>query len=617
MASCTSTLFEPIDSPDLKAGPPVAAGRPLPMQRREMQRLGWEQCDIILITGDAYVDHPSFGVGLIGRLLASQGYRVGIIAQPDIRNPDDFSQLGVPRLFWGITAGNVDSRLGQLTVMRKRRSDDPYSPGATPGRRPANASIAYTACVRQVSGGVPVILGGLEASLRRFAFFDYWTGKIRRAILFDSKADLLIYGMAERAVLEVARRRSLGQSLSGIAGTAEIVSTPPARTGSSVWLPPFETLTGTEGKTAYIEMTSQICHRYSSDSAAYLVQAHGARYLLAHPAAGALTMPEMDYLYGLPFSKQPHPIYNGARIPAFEMIRDSITTHRGCYGGCSFCAIGVHQGNAISSRSPESILNEIRQRAACPTFSGTITDMGGPTANMYATGCRLAPRSCPGRHCLFPTPCPNLQSDQQPLATLLKRARAMKGIRHVFCASGIRPDLALGPGGDIYLQELAAHHVGGRLKIAPEHISSSVLQAMRKPEREIHDQFLYKFHAMAVRSGKKYPVVEYYLSGHPGCTLDDMLELAIFLKQRGIKPEQVQDFYPAPMTIATAMHYTGKDPFTGKPVATAQSDREKSDQRALLLCHLEAYQPRARAVLRAMGRNDLIGHGKQCLTPPA
>lgn len=613
----TPLLTSPIDSDTWRAGPPMAAGQPLPMRAGDLPALGWDACDIILVTGDAYVDHPSFGAALIGRLLASRGYRVGIIAQPVVDRRSDFSCLGIPRLFWGVTAGNLDSQLSRLTVMRKRRRDDPYAPDGVPDRRPPNASIAYTARIRELGGGVPVVLGGLEASLRRFAFYDYWTSRIRRSILFDAKADLLVYGMAERAILEVARRCRDGESLSGIAGTAEITSANPHLNPGSIRLPAFEDLNGPDGGETYRDMSRQLFNRGGDHPATTIVQPHGARFLVAHPSAKPLTTPEMDFLYGLPFTRRPHPAYGKARIPAFEMIRHSVTTHRGCYGGCAFCAIGVHQGSTICSRSPESIIRELKTLAMTPGFRGTISDLGGPTANMYATGCRLQNGSCPSRHCLFPEPCPNLNTDQGPLTSLLKRVRTVAGIRHVYCASGIRPDLTQGPGGDSYIRELAAHHVGGRLKLAPEHVSQRVLERMRKPSRQCYDAFLERFHRAADTAGKRYPVVEYYISGHPGCTLDDMLELALFLRRHGIAPEQVQDFYPAPMTIAAAMHVTGHDPLTDQPTTTVRTDRQKSDQRALLLCHRPEFQARARTVLKAMGRQDLIGHGRAALVPPA
>ncbi len=583
-----------------------------------MSALGWDVCDIILISGDAYIDHPAFGTALIGRLLAALGYRVGIIAQPDVSTSADFSRLGAPRLFWGVTAGNVDSRLSQLTVMRKRRHDDPYSPEGAPNRRPPNASLVYTARVRQVAaGGAPVVLGGLEASLRRFAYYDYWTDKVRRSILFDAKAELLAYGMAERAVLETARRCRNGEPLTEIAGTAAIAAAPLPDLKDFLRLPSYEDLRGPQGMQAYLDMSRHFLKHGTGNQTAATVQAHGTRFLIAYPEAAALSSAEMDFLYGLPFTRRPHPAYGNTRIPAYEMIRDSVTTHRGCFGGCAFCAIGVHQGARISSRSPENILEEIRRIAAAPGFRGTITDLGGPTANMYGTGCRLPEHGCPSPHCLYPETCPNLETDQRPLTGLLQRARKVAGVHHVFCASGIRPDLAMGNNGAEYLRELAAHHVGGRLKIAPEHVVPHVLQRMRKPTRAHHDRFLAQFHRAAAAANRRYPVVEYYLSGHPGCTLDDMLELALFLRDRGIRPEQVQDFYPAPLTCAAAMYYTGMDPTTGKPVFTARTDREKADQRALLLCHLPEYHARARTVLKAMGRADLIGLGPSALTPPA
>lgn len=600
--------------------PADAARRPLPMTRRELAERGWDACDVIIISGDAYVDHPSFGAALIGRLLEAAGYRVGILAQPSLARPADFEALGAPRLFWGVTAGNVDSELARLTVMRKRRRDDPYSPDGAPDLRPPHATIAYTAQARRVARGVPVVLGGIEASLRRFPFYDYWTDRVKRAIVFDAKADWLVFGMAERALLALAAALRQGATGAGLPGTARIMRPcdGPADGATGLLLPAFETVADATdaGRDAFNTMTRLIHTHHLSDNPVPLIQAHGDRRLIVQPPAEPLSGAELDYLYALPFTRRPHPAYAGRRIPAFEMIRDSVTIHRGCYGGCAFCAIVAHQGRAVRSRGRAGILAELARLAADPDFRGTVSDLGGPSANMYGTRCRLNRRGCAHRQCLTPDICPNLETDAGPLLALMRAARRAPGIRHLFIGSGLRFDLLQGPQGEVYLDELVRHHVGGRLKIAPEHVSAGVLRRMGKPPPAAYRAFVARFGALARAAGKRHEIVEYFMSGHPGCTLDDMIELALELKRAGVKPESVQDFYPAPLAPATAMYYTGRDPFTNEPVPVARTDREKALQRALLLCQDPAFHARAREALRAAGRPELIGHGRTCLVPP-
>ncbi len=594
----------------------VAMNAPLPMTRQEMEKRGWSECDIVLITGDAYVDHPAFGAALIGRWLERLGYRTGIIAQPDVRRVEDFRALGRPRLFWGITAGNLDSELAQLTVMRKLRRDDAYSPDGRAGPRPSNACITYTACARHAFKGVPVVLGGLEASLRRFAYYDYWTDRVRRSILFDAKADILVYGMGERAVAELASRLKQGRAWNDIPGTA-VVAAAQASLQDAEELSPYEEVSDPSGKgrQAFMRMALMIdrnLHRQRG-----LAQRHGVRWLLAHPPAAPLAPNEMDSVYDLPFTRRPHPVYGRARIPAFDMIRDSITTHRGCFGGCAFCAIAVHQGSVISSRSEANILREVESLVRSPGFGGTISDLGGPTANMYGMVCRLGRSGCDGRSCVFPDICPNLNTNTLPMLRLLRAVRSAQGVKHVFVSSGVRYDLAAEDPGEVWLTELVTHHVGGRLKIAPEHVSPDVLALMRKPELAVYRKFSERFFELTRQAGKNYELVEYFISGHPGCTSKDMIELAQYMRQARIKPEQVQDYYPAPLTLSAAMYYTGLDPRTLQPIPVARSDREKADQRALLLCHLPEFQRKAREALRAAGRADLIGPGPNCLVPEA
>ncbi len=588
---------------------------PLPMTRREMEERGWAECDVVLVTGDAYVDHPSFGAALIGRWLERQGFRVGILAQPDTRSAAAFRELGRPRLFWGITAGNLDSELARLTVMRKRRRDDAYSPGGRAGLRPPNACIAYTACARHAFPGVPVVLGGLEASLRRFAYYDYWADRVRRSILFDAKADVLVYGMGERAIAELAARRSAGRSWHDVPGTA-IVTGEGEVPGDCEELPSYEEVADPtpQGRLAFMRMALAI-ERAAAAVPRPLAQRHGARRLVVNPPAKPLTPAEMDAVYDLPFTRRPHPAYGSARIPAFDMIRDSVTTHRGCFGGCAFCAIAAHQGGAVSSRTEQNILREVERLARAPGFGGTISDLGGPTANMYGMACRLGRAGCAGRTCLSPGICKNLEADTAPMRRLLRAARAVGGVRHVFISSGVRYDLALAGPGQAWLEDVVARHVGGRLKIAPEHIAPRVLALMRKPPPEEYRRFAGRFAELARRREKPCELVEYFISGHPGCSLDDMIGLALYLRRARVKPEQVQDYYPAPLTLSAAMYYTGLDPATLRPIPVARTDREKADQRALLLCHLPEFRRKAREVLRAAGRSDLIGPGPGCLVP--
>jgi uncharacterized radical SAM protein YgiQ len=604
------------------------------MSRREMQQRGWAQCDVILVTGDAYVDHPSFGAALIGRHLEACGYRVGIIAAPDANDVEAFRVLGPPRLFWGVTAGNLDSQLARLTVMRKRRRDDAYLPEGQGDLRPPNATIVYVTRVRQAfkdriqnpesriqnkeSGRIPVIIGGVEASLRRFPHYDYWTDSVKRSILFDSKADLLVYGMGERAIAEVAGRLDKNESLSGIPGTAEIIrknsesriqnSESPSLTSHVSHLTSFESVSAPtpEGKIAFNAMTRMVLLNAATDAPHTLVQAQGDRQLVVYPPAAPLDTHELDTLYALPFTRKPHPSYAGKRITAYDMIKDSVTTHRGCYGSCAFCAIASHQGKTIHSRSRKGILDEIRQLATSPDFHGTVSDLGGPTANMYGTSCSRHGANCKRPSCLSPELCPNLITDASPQLELLRAARSLPGVNHVFITSGIRFDLALAQDSRGFIDELARHHVCGRLKIAPEHITPNVLRLMRKPGLQAYRHFVKRFKEADRAAGKTQQVIEYFVSGHPGCTLADMIELALYLKKENIRAEQVQDFYPAPLTIAAAMFYTGHDPMTGEAVYVARTDSDKALQRALLLCHDSKFHRKAREALVLAGREDLI-----------
>lgn len=582
-------------------------GMPLPMSPAEMKKAGWKQADIILVTGDACVDHPSFGTALIGRLLQWLGYKTAVISQPDISDPDCLKVLGAPRLFWGVTAGNVDSQLAQLTVMRKRRRDDAYTPDGIAGRRPPNATISYTALARRACSSVPVVIGGIEASLRTFAYYDYWTDKVRRSIVADAKAGILVYGMAELAIAEFAAKLESVSTADQIRGTATLV-TEKDIPADACHLPSYAEVSdpSPDGKKAFSRMTAMIHSERLRTEARTIMQEHDQRWLQVNPPQPPLTTQDMDIIYALPFTRKPHPAYGSRKIPAYTMIKDSVTTHRGCCANCSFCAISTHQGVAISSRSQNSIISELTAIAADPGFKGTISDLGGPTANMYGFFCKAGRNGCPDRNCIYPAICPNLHTDHGALMALMRAARKVKGINNVFVSSGIRFDLALECGGDPYIMELAGHHTGGLLKIAPEHISEGVLRHMRKPDPSKYRSFVQSFLKASRNAGKNQAVVEYFVSGHPGCTLDDMVELAIYLRKRNITPSQVQDFYPAPMTLAASMYYTGFDPLTGEKVYSAKTDAEKSLQRSILLSHEPEFRRKAEAGLLKAGRKDLI-----------
>ncbi|MCY3023668.1 MAG: YgiQ family radical SAM protein [Planctomycetota bacterium] len=598
---------------------------PLPMSLVEARRsFGWTGFDAVLVTGDAYVDHPAFGAALIGRWLQHLGLRVGIIAQPDWRGTADFTQLGRPVLLFGVTAGNLDSQLAHWTVMRRPRRDDHYTPDGVPGKRPDMATVVYCQRLREAfkEDCPPLVIGGLEASLRRLAYYDYWSDKVKRPILLDAKADILVFGQAELALQELvpALRGAPGadapDAVAGIAGTS-VIRKSIAGIPRVLELPPWEDVSPltAAGREQFARMFREYylnCHPQGRPVA----QKHGARCVVIYPPCRPPTAQELDAVYDLPFTRRPHPRYGNARIPAYDMIKDSITTHRGCYGRCSFCALAPHQGVTISSRSPESVLREIEVLAASPDFCGTISDLGGPTANMYGTFCRRGRYGCPTRNCLLPTICPHLNTDHAAVLELMARARRGRGVKHVFIQSGIRFDLALSPGAHDYIEQLAKHHVSGRLKVAPEHVSADVLRHMQKPGVARYKEFLRRYAKASAAAGKNQYTVQYFISGHPGCTLAHMVELALFLKHEQLAPEQVQDFYPAPLTLGMAMWHCGVDPLTSEPVYCAKSAREKRLQRALFFFRDPEHWPDVREALRECGREDLIGHGPECLVPP-
>ena len=575
-----------------RACPPREAGpAPLPVSREEMDRLGWEALDVLLVTGDAYVDHPSFGAALIGRWLQAHGYRVGIVAQPRWDTPEDFLRLGRPRLFAGVTAGALDSMLAHYTAFRKLRHDDAYTPGDRHGARPNRACIVYTGVVRHAFPGLPVVLGGVEASLRRASHYDFWSDSLRRPILLDSKADLVVCGMGERAVLEVARRLEArapdtpaAEALAGIPGTAccvaseerlgDLPGAPPA--ADWVRLPSHEDILADPG--ALMRATLAL-ERQTHQGVQWAVQACGKRQVVFTPPAAPLSEAEMDRLHGLPFTRDPHPSHREP-VPAAEMIRFSMTAHRGCAGGCTFCSIALHQGRRIQSRGADSLLEEVRALTRHPAWKGSISDVGGPTANMWRARCAADPDACARPDCLTPKVCRHFRPDENAYLDLLRRIAAVDGVRHVRVASGIRYDLADNDGD--FLRALVGEFVGGQLKVAPEHCDDKVLRLMRKPPFARFEEFLRLFDEGTRGAGKEQYVIPYLITAFPGCTDDDMRALAGWLAARGWRPQQVQCFIPTPGTVATAMYHAGIDP-QGTPLPVARTDAERLRQHRILL----------------------------------
>ncbi len=578
----------------------------LPMSEKEARNLGIRQFDIILITGDAYIDHPSFGTALIGRVLWDAGYTVGIIAQPDWKRDRDFTALNTPRLFFGISAGNVDSMVNNYTPNRKRRSDDAYAPGGVP-KRPDRATIVCADRIHGLYPGVPIIIGGIEASLRRFAHYDYWQDSVRQSILADAPADLLVFGMGERQVMEIAHRLDNGESVAAlrdIRGTAYKMPPKEWRAISHdgiIEIPSFAEVS--QNKAAYARAFALHYAEQDPVRGRPIAQAHLKTIIVQNPPALPLTTGELDHVYKLPFSRRAHPLYR-LPVPALETVRFSITSHRGCFGACSFCALTHHQGRIIQSRSQESILQEVQRMAKMPEFKGVVQDIGGPTANMYGMSCGKWDRAgaCADRHC---TACPSLNRDHSPQRTLLRHLRDVPGVKHVFVSSGVRYDLI--PEDDAgYLGELCAHHVSGHLKVAPEHISRHVTACMNKPPVEVFDAFRSRFEAVQQGKKRRQYLLPYFMSGHPGCTVDDMVDLAVYIRDNDLYTEQVQDFTPTPMSVSTCMYYTGLDPFTMKPVHVPKG-REKRIQRALL----QYRDPKNRGLvlegLQETGRKELSG----------
>jgi uncharacterized radical SAM protein YgiQ len=606
----------------------------LPTSRDDLSARGWDACDIIIISGDAYVDHPAFGPPLIARFLEKRGYRVGFLAQPDWRSAEPFRALGRPKLFFGVSAGNMDSMLNRLTAQKKNRGEDQYSPGGARDLRPDRATIVYANRAREAFPGVPIVLGGIEASLRRIAHYDYWSDTVRRSILLDAKADLLVFGMGERPVLEIAERLKSGQHIDQIRdvrGTALALSAVeataaaahPSETvtdGRVVVMPSFEEVKSDKHQYA---LASRILHYETNPfNARPLLQRNDARGagVYYNPPALPLETADMDELYDLPFNRSPHPMYADAPVPAFETVKHSLVIMRGCFGGCTFCSITEHEGRIIQNRSADSVLRELRAMRRMDDFRGTVSDLGGPTANMYQMRCESEKyeSKCRRLSCVHPGICEHLKTDHAPLIDLMKKVRKEEGVKHVHIASGVRTDLVVdGERGQEYLEELTRHHVGGQLSVAPEHTSDETLRLMKKPGIESYDRFTEQFRCASESAGKDQYLVPYFISGHPGSTLDDMIGLAMYLKKKGYRPRQVQDFIPTPMSLAATMYHTGLDPLTMKPCYTARGLREKKLQKALLLYWNPEQHELVREALEHAGRQDLIGTGPQHLVPPA
>jgi uncharacterized radical SAM protein YgiQ len=672
----------------------------LPMSRAEMDTLGWDSCDVVLVTGDAYVDHPSFGMAVIGRVLEAQGFRVGIVAQPDWQSAEPFKALGRPNLFFGVTAGNMDSMINRYTADRKIRSDDAYTPGGAGGRRPDRACLVYANRCKEAYPDVPIVIGGIEASLRRIAHYDYWQDKVRRSILVDAKADLLLYGNAERAIVEIAHRLGRREPVGSItdvrgtafvrrgddptaagwfeldstevdrpgridehihpylvepaapcaddagaaAGTGErrgeaVIALPASRKAGALKLPPRERTVirlpayeQVRADPVLYAHASRVLHLETNPgNARALVQRHGERDVWINPPPVPLTTPEMDGVFGLPYARSPHPAYADAngrhdgatKIPAWEMIRFSVNIMRGCFGGCTFCSITEHEGRIISSRSEASILQEIEQiRDKTAGFTGVISDLGGPTANMWRIGCksREIEAACRKPSCVWPGICQNLNTDHGPLIRLYRRARALPGVKKVLIGSGLRYDLAMES--PEYVKELVTHHVGGYLKIAPEHTEAGPLAKMMKPGIGTYDRFKALFDEASAAAGKRQYLIPYFIAAHPGTRDEDMMNLALWLKRNGYRADQVQTFYPSPMASATAMYHTGLNPLQGlhrdaraERVDVVRGERRRRLHKAFLRWHDPANWPLLREALHAMGRDDLIGSGRRHLVP--
>lgn len=585
------------------------------MTLKETKLWGWNSLDIVLVTGDSYVDHPSFGAALLGRYLVSLGYKVGIISQPNWRTNEDFKRLGRPNLFFGVTAGNLDSMVANYSSFKRRRREDAYSPGRKAGLRPDRASIVYSNKLKEVYPDVPIILGGIEASMRRIAHYDYWSNSLRHSLLFDAKADLLVYGMGEKQIEAIAQNLALGlgiESLYAIRGSVH-KEKDPYLTKDTVVLPSYKEV---HDKEEFNRAFKSFYNELDPLSGRTVVQEQfDGWYAVVNPPETPLSSYELDYIYNLPFLRRAHPAYEEAGgVPALKTVQFSITTHRGCPGECFFCTLALHQGRTVQSRSEDSILKEARIIAQDSEFGGTIDDAGGPSANLYQTVCskQSIKGVCKNRHCLTPKICPNLKLNQEAYVKLLNKIRNISGVKRVFVQSGVRFDVALKDKN--FMKELSQHFVSGQLKVAPEHISDNVLKLMNKPKHQVYQEFCDTYSQISLSQGKKPYVIPYIISSHPGSTLRDAIDLALYLKKQGRFFEQVQDFIPLPLTVSCAMWYTGKNPFTGKPVYVP-GEKEKKMQRALLQFQDKRNWPLVREALKKEERSDLIGSDKKCLVP--
>lgn len=654
----------------------------LPMSRQEMDELGWDSCDIIIVTADAYIDHPSFGMAVVGRLLEAQGFRVGIISQPEWDSAEPFTALGQPNLFFGVTGGNMDSLINRYTADLRIRSDDAYTPDGEPGKRPDRSVIVYSQRCREAYYDTPIVVGGIEASLRRIAQYDYWSDSIRRSILVDSNADILLYGNAERALVELADQIAAGKPVNecwDLRGSAHVRSTvPPGWTeidstridwpaqidqlpnpydyhqqegkgqetsSASEEQPvkiiplPLQRQSDYDKRYSYIRLpalnkvtndpvlyahASRVLHQESNPyNARPLVQRHGTQEVWVNPPPIPLETDEMDWIFDLPYQRRPHPRYGKARIPAYDMIKTSVNIMRGCFGGCTFCSITEHEGRIIQSRSEDSIIREIEKiRDQVPGFTGTISDLGGPTANMYKLNCKSPEiqKRCKRLSCVYPNICKHLNTDHKPTTELYRRARTVPGVKRVAIASGLRYDLALKD--PEYIEELVTHHVGGYLKIAPEHSEDATLNKMMKPSISAYDEFKKLFDKFSKKAGKEQYLIPYFIAAHPGCTEEDMLNLSLWLKEHDFKPDQVQTFYPSPMALATAMYHSERNPlqklrYKSEKLTVCKDIDDRRLQKAFLRYHDEKNWPMLRQALRRLGREDLIGFSRKALIPPA
>lgn len=592
----------------------------LPVTEQEMKGRGWEQVDFVYVTGDAYIDHPSFGPAIISRLLESRGYRVGMIPQPDWRKKESIQVFGEPRLGFLVSAGNMDSMVNHYTVSKKRRHKDSYSPGGKMGLRPDMPTIVYSNLIRQTYRHVPVILGGIEASLRRLAHYDYWEDKIRRSVLLDSGADLISYGMGEHSILEIAEALESGlpvEEITYVPGTV-YRSKNLSSAYEPIVLPSFEALQG--DKNAYAESFAVQYKNTDPFTARPLAENYGTRgYVIQNPPAKPLSTQEMDDIYGLPYERSWHPMYDQyGGIPALEEVRFSLTSNRGCFGGCNFCALTFHQGRILQARSHESILEEAKLMTKDPHFKGYIHDVGGPTADFRQPSCekQLTKGVCTNRQCLFPKPCKNLVADHRDYVALLEKLRKIPEVKKVFIRSGVRFDYVMADKSRDFLYELAEHHISGQLRVAPEHVSDQVLHYMGKPEHRVYEEFLKAFDKANKRTGKKQFAVPYFMSSHPGCTMKEAVKLAEYVCDLGFTPEQVQDFYPTPSTLSTCMYYTGIHPLTKEPVYVPKDPHEKEIQRALMQYKNPANRKLVLEGFRRADRMDLVGYGPKCLLRP-